>query len=116
MSYTGWTTRFDPKHTRAHGVEEIHTVCFEPVGWPGKGITVGLNIPECEMQYIYPPLTSDGEPLAVINHPQINKSIRRWLRHVCKCAITDRAFVILGRVPRLCPRSLPQTPCTDCAC
>jgi hypothetical protein len=32
-----WTTRVEPKHTRRFGVEEIHSVCFEPEGWPGKG-------------------------------------------------------------------------------
>ncbi len=97
MSEAGWTTRIAPKHTRAFGVEEIHTVCFEPVGWPGKGACVGLGIPECEMHYVYPPpIGDDGGPLVVVNRPRLNRKVKHWLRHVCKCATADRAFVILS--------------------
>jgi hypothetical protein len=96
MSNAGWTTRIDPRHTRAFGVEEIHSVCFEPIGWPGKGICIGLGIPECEMHYVYPPLTSDVEPLAVVNRPHVNKSVKYWLRYVCKLATAERTFVALN--------------------
>jgi hypothetical protein len=116
MSNAGWTTRIAPEHTRAFGVEEIHTVCFEPIGWLGKGICVGLGIPECEMHYVYPPLTDDGEPLVVVNRPQVNKKVKHWLRYVCKCATADRAIVILScdtaeqadRAAKMAAKWLPQ--------
>ena len=109
-----WTTVL-PEMTDLDGTE-FHTVCFEPAGWKGKGITVGLGIPECEMQYVYPPLTSEGEPFVVINRPRVNKNVKHWLRHVCNCATTDCAFVILScdtaeqaaQAAKMATRWLPQ--------
>jgi hypothetical protein len=87
-----WTIRLDPELTRQYGVEEIYKVCFEPNGWPGKGPVIGLAIPECELVLAFE--AADGLPVAVVNRPVINRSIRSWVRHVCKKATTLRAFVM----------------------
>lgn len=73
-----WTTLLAPELTR--GVE-VHNVWFLPKGWPGHGATIGLLIPECELQYTIP--GADGEPLTLINRPQKNKNVKQWLRHAC---------------------------------
>jgi hypothetical protein len=89
-----WTTRVEPKLTQQFGVNELHTVCFEPPGWPGKGTVLALGIPECELQFMFP--AADGQPVAMINRPQKNKSIKGWLRFVCKEAAQHNAFLILS--------------------
>ena len=68
------TTRFEPEMTRRFGVEEVHNVCFEPDGWPGKGPCIGLGIPECEFQYCV--IGADGEPAAMVNRPQRNQKLK----------------------------------------
>lgn len=90
-----WTTCIDPEQTRDYGVEELHTVCFEPVGWPGQGLSIGLLIPEGEVQYTLPATTADGDPVVVISHPRDDKSVRDLLRLVCKRATADSCFVNL---------------------
>jgi hypothetical protein len=90
-----WTTRLNPDLTRPYGVEEVHNVCFEPKDWPGKGTTIALGIPECEMFYVF--LTPDGEPAPpFVNRPQRNRNVKYWLRYVCKTASEEAAFVILS--------------------
>ena len=72
---TNWTTRIDPSLTRQYGVEELHNVCFEPPGWPGKGPTVNLLIPECELHFVF----FDGNtPVALVNRPTKNKNVKNW--------------------------------------
>jgi hypothetical protein len=80
-----WTTRLDPKLTRPFGVEELHDVCFVPMGWPGKGPTIGLGIPECETMFTI--LAKDGTPITEINRPPTNHDVKRWTRMVCKTAL-----------------------------
>jgi len=110
-----WTTRFQPEMTRRFGVEEmIHTVCFEPDGWPGKGPCIGLGIPECELQYCV--IGADGEPAAFVNRPQRNQKLKYWLRFVCEMATKERSFVMFScdtveqaeRVARLAAKRLPR--------
>jgi hypothetical protein len=79
-----WTTRLLPDLTRQYGVEEVHDVWFTPKEWPGKGPAVSLLIPECEMQVVF--LAPDGEPIAFVNRPQLNKNIKAWVRTVCETA------------------------------
>jgi hypothetical protein len=91
---TDWTTRIEPQHSRRFGVEEIHNVWFLPKNWPGKGPTVGLLIPECEMQVCLP--TADGEPIIMVNRPPTNKQVRRWLRSACEYAVGWQAALFFG--------------------
>ncbi len=86
-----WTTRVDPAFTRPFEVEELHNVCFEPNGWPGRGDTLALLIPECELQSVW--AAADGEPVALVNRPQKNKSIGYWLRRACETATSKKAFI-----------------------
>jgi hypothetical protein len=89
-----WTTRFPAEHTRRFGVEEIHNVYFAPIGWPGKGTTLCLLIPECELQYCM--VAQDGEPIALVNRPQKNKKIKHWLRFACQEAMKNCALLSLA--------------------
>jgi hypothetical protein len=84
-----WTTRVNPEATRPYGVEEVHNVWFLPKGWPGKGPVVGLLIPECELQFAF--VSPDGQPVAVVNRPPNDKSVKHWLRFVCDLA-RDNSF------------------------
>jgi hypothetical protein len=34
--------------------KEVHAAWFVPRRWPGRGNVIGLLLPECEMQAIYP--------------------------------------------------------------
>jgi hypothetical protein len=80
-----WTTRVLPELTAQYGVkEELYTAWLLPKGWPGKGPTVGLLIPECETQLVF--LAPDGEPIAIVNRPKINKNVKSWVRYVCEMA------------------------------
>jgi hypothetical protein len=89
-----WTTRLKPELSRRYGVNEIHEVCFEPNGWPGKGPVIGLGIPECELQFCF--IGADSEPVAIVNRQRRNKGIRGWLRFVGKMATQQRLFVMLA--------------------
>jgi hypothetical protein len=89
-----WTTRIDPELSRPFGVEELHSVWFIPPGWPGKGTTVGLGIPECELQVIW--LDGKGEPVAMINRPRQNRSLKGWLRTACGIAKKQQAVLSLS--------------------
>jgi hypothetical protein len=89
-----WTTRVLPEYTRPYGVEEVHDVWFVPNGWPGKGPAVSLLVPECELQFVA--IGSDGEPVTLINRPQVNKNVRRWLRYACKIATAHRACLFVA--------------------
>ena len=86
-----WTTRILPEYTRPYGVEEVHNVWFVPNGWPGKGPAVSLLVPECELQFVTPAPTLDGEPLIIVNRPQVNKNVKSWLRYACRLATTHSA-------------------------
>jgi hypothetical protein len=89
-----WTTRVLPELTSQYGVEELHDVWFTPKGWPGKGPAVSLLIPECEMQVVV--LAADGQPVAVVNRPKINKKVKWWLHTVCEIAREMGASVSLA--------------------
>ena len=91
---TDWTTRIDPELSRPFGVEELHSVWFTPPGWPGKVTTVGLGIPECELQVVW--LDGKGEPIAMINQPQQNRSLKGWLRTACGIAKEQQAVLYLS--------------------
>ena len=90
---TEWTTRTLPELTRQYGVEELHTVCFAPKGWIGKGATVSLGIPECEL-VCTAGFLRDGKPVTMINRPQTNLNVRRWMRTACQLAVDQQAFAI----------------------
>ncbi|MDA9405565.1 hypothetical protein [Bradyrhizobium sp. CCBAU 45384] len=94
-SATDWTTRVPPDITKRYGVEEVHTIVFTPEGWPGFGSLISLDIPECEVQNI---IIKDpnSQPLIVINRPQTNRSVKYWLRSVCKLATGGNLGVILS--------------------
>jgi hypothetical protein len=74
-----WTTCIDA----ANG---YHTVWFLPRSENILGRCVALLIPECELQNVY---LIDGEPRAIINRPEHNKSIRYWLRFACTIATKE---------------------------
>jgi hypothetical protein len=89
-----WTTRLEPEMTREYGVDQIHMIWFAPKGWQGKGPTVGLGIPECEL--ICTKLDRNGDPLSLVNRPRRNKNLKRWLRTACKMAIEQGAAFFLS--------------------
>jgi hypothetical protein len=89
-----WTTREPPELTRPYGVEELHTVVFAPRGWLGKGTTVSLGIPECELNICV--IGADGEPVIFNNRPKRNKSVRKWLRFACEQATSHKACLLLN--------------------
>ena len=109
-----WATRVDTELSRRFDVPEIHTVCFAPVGWSGKGPTIALGIPECELQRCQ--MGADGEPVAFVNRPQVNKSVRRWMNYVCRTASEERLFVMFHcdtahqakKAAKYATRQLPQ--------
>jgi hypothetical protein len=108
-----WTTRVEPELTRPFAVEELHQVCFEPNGWPGKGEVVTLLIPECEMQTVW--TAADGEPVALVNRPQKNRSVKYWLRSACKEATAKKAFLVFScdtveQAQRIAKRALKLLP------
>ena len=88
---TEWTTRTLPEYTRRYGIEEMHGVYFAPKGWSGKGATVSLAIPECEL--LFGDLGPDGRPFAMVNRPKVNRSIRLWTRTACKIAVKQQALM-----------------------
>jgi hypothetical protein len=88
-----WTTRQDPDYLAQFGVDEVHTVFFEPPGWPGKGPAVSLGIPECELQLVF--LDKDGEPVAMVNRPTKNLNVKSWLRSACEQANKYNAVLML---------------------
>jgi hypothetical protein len=88
---TDWTTRVLPEFTRQYGIEEIHNVLFFPKGWPGKGAAVTLGIPECELQCCF--IGKDGEPVAFVNRPRINRSLKSWMRTACEVARDYKAAI-----------------------
>ena len=90
-----WTARLNPELTRSRGVEELHSVFLEPPGWPGKGTVVALGIPECEFQCVFMP-TDDGEPVAMVNQPRINRNVKSWIRFTCEEARKLRAMLIFS--------------------
>jgi hypothetical protein len=87
-----WTTRLDPKHTASYGVGELHQVCFEPPSWAGKGTTIVLGIPECELQFAF---VADDRPIVAINRPVHNTGVKSWTRYACKLAAEYNAFLML---------------------
>jgi hypothetical protein len=89
-----WTTRTLPELTRQYGVEELHTVCFAPKDWVGKGATVSLGIPECELACA--DVGPNGEPVAMVNRPKVNLNVRHWTRAACGMAVEQRAFMIFN--------------------
>jgi hypothetical protein len=94
MNTQSWTTRVPPERTASFGVAELHVVYFIPDGWLGAGPVVGLEIPECKMQYVM--LAPDGTPLAMFNDPQQNKKVKHWLRVACEMAAKKKACLILS--------------------
>lgn len=109
-----WTTRLDPSFTNQYGVVELHSAWWVPPQWPGSGAVVGLSIPECELQVVFPD-RGDGEPVVVINRPR-NRRVKAWLRCACEQAVKYRACLHISadtaeqielaarRVARLLPR------------
>jgi hypothetical protein len=91
---SAWTTRVDPAHTRHFGVEELHNAYFAPPGWPGKGATVGLLVPECETQFCFESAT--GEPFGMINRPPTDKRVKYWTRFICDVAAKYKALLIVS--------------------
>jgi hypothetical protein len=90
-----WTTRILPEYTRPFGVEQIHEVWFTPNGWPGKGTTISLGIPECELQYVT--IGTNGDPVALINRaPPTNRKVRLWIRLACERATADKAALFFS--------------------
>jgi hypothetical protein len=88
-----WDTRLRPELTRIYGVEEIHTVCFEPDGWPGSGPCVTLGIPECEAMFAFDP--GDGVPIVIVDRSSA-EGVRAWTRAACRVAAEHRCFLILN--------------------
>jgi hypothetical protein len=89
-----WTTRVQPEWTRPFGVEEAHNVWFTPKGWTGKGTTLCLLIPQCELQFCE--IDCNGDPLVIINRPQINKNVKSWLRYACSWARDAKYCLIIA--------------------
>jgi len=90
---TVWTSQVPLEFTRPFGVEKIHAAMLAPPAWPGRGPVVGLSIPECELQIVL--IAASDKPAAIVNRPQVNRNIMRWLRSACDMAIEyDAALVV----------------------
>jgi len=95
MNFARWTTRLPTEHTRPYGVEELHYVFFEPEGWPGKGTTIGLNIPECELHFSF--VAPDDQPVVFINRPgKKNPNVKKWTHNACQLAAEYRAVLMFN--------------------
>lgn len=89
---SNWTTLLDPAITRAGDYrKELHMAFFAPSNWPGKGTTVNLLIPECELQIVMSP----DLPL-LVNQPQLNQSVKHWLRCACDVAANNSAMLMVS--------------------
>jgi hypothetical protein len=90
-----WTTRADPKFTRQYGVEEVHSVCFEPPGWPGRGPVVHLGIPECEL-LVGAPVAGDDLVIVIREKATTYRNLKYWTIVACNQAIKHKAFIMLA--------------------
>lgn len=84
VSMSEWTTRLPPEIARQFGVEELHDVCFASRGRPGKGPTVSLGIPDCELQHCL--VAGGGTLVTTVHRPTGNLSVKYWIRYACKLA------------------------------
>jgi hypothetical protein len=110
LAMSKWTTRAEPEFPRRCGVEEIHDVYFEPPVWSKRRTTVSLLIPECEVQVVW---MTNGEPVAMVNRPTVNKSVKRWLRAACKMAADENAYLSIEAPDEISarrPRANVQSP------
>jgi hypothetical protein len=69
----------------------MHTVFFVPPGWKGKGNSISMGIPECELHCAL--RKSDGTISVMVNQPQHNFNVDRWMRSACDMAIDYGAAI-----------------------
>jgi hypothetical protein len=90
-----WTVKLSdvsPEAMARYGAKEIYIAYFVPKGYGGQGPAVSLGIPECEL--IMAVQCKDGEPMAVVNRPMVNRNIKTWIRTTCETALDiDQAVV-----------------------
>jgi hypothetical protein len=120
MSETAnWTTRLDPGITRQYGVEEIHGAFFEPPGWLGKGATISLGLPECEVQVALPdPQDENSALVGWLNRGGPNQNVKHWISKACQqaakikggaalivsCDTAEQIEIAARRVAKLLPQ------------
>jgi hypothetical protein len=73
---------------------ERHTVCFVPTGWTGRGSSVGLTIPECELHLCV--LCANGDVIRHVNGPPKKKDVLEWLKYACLEAAEHQLPLILS--------------------
>ena len=82
-----WTTKLSdlvPEALTRYGAEEIYAAYFVPEHYGGIGPAVALGLPECELIMT---IMADGEPLSVVNRPQVNRNIKKWIKAACLTAV-----------------------------
>lgn len=88
-----WTTKLDTALASRFGVE-VHTACYVPGGWAGKGASVCLGLPECEL--VMTLVDDAGVVKTLVNQPQINRDVSHWVQAACETAIERRAVVLFN--------------------
>ena len=87
-----WTTRV-PAPTRPYGVEEVHSVVFEPIKPHPQRMCMAILLPECELQVVQ---NVGGVPVvSMINRPP-TRNTRTWLRFACEEAAENGAWLHIG--------------------
>jgi hypothetical protein len=88
---TPWTTQLDPEVTASYGISAVHGAWFIPRGkCPLPRNVVTILIPECETQHIFPNVCT------LVNRPQVNRNVKRWLKHACREASDRNAVLIVA--------------------
>jgi hypothetical protein len=94
MENLEWATLLDQAKCKAAGIDDHwHQVYFLPKSENILGRCIGLGIPECELHVLF--CAADGHPIACINRPQKNHSVRRWLKTACAMATEQDCTLIL---------------------
>jgi len=73
---------------------DFHMACFAPSDWPGKGPTVCLGLPECEL--VLTVLGKNGVPSALVNRPNDNRDVWYWIKFACEMAQQEQAFIMFN--------------------
>ena len=88
-----WATKLDTVLASRFGVE-VHMAWYVPRDWLGKGPSVCLGLPECEL--VMTLVDDAGAVQTLVNRPQINRDVSHWVRAACETALERRAVVLFN--------------------
>lgn len=89
-----WTTQFPSELTKPYNCAEPYIAFFAPKGWPGKGTTYALLLPEGELQCAR--LGPNGETIAIIANPPKDKNVKKLLQRLCEEIQKEKAVLTLA--------------------